>query len=105
MRQCKPPGCLTHPALCKPGMCPDFRSKGKANILSKIVSKKHGRRNQGRESAIPRGEVREAEEEKGCFRPHLGGVDSQNSGNRRERISENCPPDALTSDRQRFGAQ
>lgn len=94
-------GCLTHPALCDPRTCPDRDRKG--YILSKIVSK-YGRRNKGIESATSGKEVCEAQEEKGCNGPDLGGMASQDSGNRR-RIEENCPPKADTFDRQRLDAQ
>lgn len=98
-------GCLTHPALCRPWDCPDASASGRNGyILSKILTKYHGRRNKGPESAISREEVCEAEKEKGCFRAYLGRVDRKDSQNSR-RISENCLPSASTLDRQRLNAK
>lgn len=53
--------CLTHPALCRPGECPDYDGgeKGKGYIGSKQVSK-HGKRCQGIDSSVFTGQSRKA---------------------------------------------
>lgn len=75
--------CLTHPILCSRRACPDFREckQQKAYIVPKTLTKYYGVRNQRTESAIPGGQVREAESQKGCFRAPLGSVDTEDSRN------------------------
>ena len=95
-------GCLTHPILCPRRACPDFREckQQKAYIVPKTLTKYHGIRNQRTKSAIPGGQVREAESQKGCFGPGLGSVDiedSRNSG----RVKNSCP--LATCDSQQAG--
>ena len=76
-------GCLTHPALCKPGMCPDAGEGGRGRRKAfKVVTHTlpHGkeRRNGERQADVFSRRAPETEEEKrGQRREVLGRMGSQ----------------------------
>lgn len=86
---CRKPGCLTHPVLCEGMKCADYERK-----IYKVVTHTlpHGkeRRNGERPADVLNRRAPETEEEKGRKRSKvLGGLDSQDCGDRR-RIKNSC---------------
>lgn len=56
-RTCKTPGCLTHPALCKPEYCPDFKRNINIGLMHQSIY--HGTRSEAHSHSCDRGRVQE----------------------------------------------
>ena len=99
-------GCLTHPALCRPGECPDYDGgeKGKRYIL-KMHSSMHGAEYKVyTDTSFPGGVRRNRSPQR---ETELAGVRAHaTQKNRSEKeVKKNCLPSASTLDKQRFGAK